>query len=237
MLNKKAIAMEKLIIWSILLVSFVLISFTVSRLVAKAEPMEAEIICRDSLLLKANTQIQIVNVEVASTPALCKTVDKKFAAAEKDEALQFIANSIERCWWIWLEGKYDQILGPRGIGGDDEAPKCFVCNTLVYQQGPTVTKTEIIDYLGRKNSRYVDASIIDYIQQRGYVDFYENTFSAEEVYAVVYASNIDEGFWSATFGRQLGFYPPYNQNGLWMLKLNRFDAAQPCLYQPDVAGE
>ena len=86
-------------------------------------------------------------------------------------------------------------------------------------------------------SRYVNADILSYIQERGYVEFYEDAFPSGEAYALVFASNIEEGFWTASFGRQLGFYPPYNQNGLWLLKLNRFDKAQPCYYQPDIAGE
>ena len=235
--NKKGLAMERVLIWSILLVSFVLITYSVGRMVSKAEPMEAELICRDSLLLHANTQIQIVNVEVASTPYLCRTVDKKFTTNEKEESLSFISNALEKCWWIWLEGRYDELLGHAWTPGGARNPRCFVCNTLTYQQGPAVTKTEILNYLARKNSRYVDGSIIEYIQQRGYLEVYEDSFPSEEIYAVVYASNVDEGFWTASYARQLGFFPPYNQNGLWLLGLDRFDEAQPCQYQPDIAGE
>ncbi|MBU0470177.1 MAG: hypothetical protein KKA62_05635 [Nanoarchaeota archaeon] len=236
MLSKKGIALSQLVIWLIILVSFVMIAFTIERFISKAEPLEAEIICRDSLALKAKTKIEIGPVE-GSTPSLCKTIDKKFSTTKRDEALDWFARSMERCWWIWLEGRHSEIFGPRGLLGSDEKTKCFVCNTLTYNQGPTLTKSELEQYLTSIKSRYKNADVSSYIQERGYFRLGEENFPSDQVYALIFASNIDEGLWKSSFQKLLGVDAPYTQNGLWLMSMNEFDKTKPCYYQPDVAGQ
>ncbi len=241
--DKKGIALTQLVLWTIILISFFLIAFSVERIISKSGSLESEIICRDSLILKAKTKVDLFDVKTISSPALCKTIDKKFSAVKKEEALDFFARSMERCWWIWLEGRLNEIFGIHGtignlIGNGDEKTKCFVCNTIVYQKGPTLTKGEILGRLGEMKSKYKNSDVLSYIQENGYIQLYETVFTSEEVYALVFASNIEESFWKGTsLSRLAGFEIPYNQNGLWLLKLNRFDKEQPCYYEPDVAGE
>lgn len=233
--RKKGIAMGRLVIWIIILFSFVMIAFTIERFISKAEPLEAEILCRDSLALKANLEIDI-GLGKVSTPALCKTIDKKFEGKKEDEALDWFTRSMERCWWIWLEGRYPEMFGSNGIFRTDEKTKCFVCNTLTYKDGPTISKTDLLDNLEKTSSKYAKGNVLSYIQKRGYVDIYEDIFPSDQVYALVFASNIETL-------REI--YPfilvdtegTKKQNGLWLMSLNRYDKVQPCYNQPDIAGE
>ncbi len=241
-MKKRGIAAGQLLIIMITLVAFVLIEGTVSRFISKAEGKEAEIICHDSLALKANTKVNAIVTDI-STPALCKTLDKKFSASSQEEAMDFMALAMERCWWIWLEGQYSEILGFAGLfefGQYGDKTRCFVCSTLIYEEGPAFSKQDFLTNLNQIKSKYRGGgSVLSYIQENGYVEVTEDYFNSQNVYAVVFASNIEESLWKAQgFGRIfLGSYPPYNQNGIWLLSMNRFEAAQPCYYQPDIAGD
>ncbi len=238
-MKKRGIAAGQLVIIMITLIAFVLIAGTVSRFISKAEGKEAEIICHDSLALKANTKIEVAGVTDISTPALCKTLDKKFSAGDQEEAMDFIALAMERCWWIWQEGQYGEMFGPRGFFGDDEKTKCFVCSTLIYEDGPTFSKSNLIQNLGLVKSKYRGGgSILSYIQENGYAEVWEESFSPHNVYGIIFASNVGDDFWdNPSISRLSGFEVPYNQNGIWLLSMNRLEAAQPCYYQPDIAGE
>jgi len=236
-IGKKGIALEQLVLWTIILISFFLIAFTVERIVSSAGPLESEIICRDSLILKSKTKTDVASIELLSSPDLCKTINKKFSAGKKEEALDFFSRSMERCWWIFLEGRINEVFGPRGLLGSDEKTKCFVCNTLVYQKGPTFTKGELLSHLEGINSRYKNSDVLSYIQERGYVQLYEEAYTSEQVYALVYASNIDDSVWKSSFVRFAGFDVPYTQPGLWLMNLNRFGNDELCYYQPDIAGQ
>ncbi|HLD72097.1 MAG TPA: hypothetical protein VJA23_00780 [Candidatus Nanoarchaeia archaeon] len=236
-MKKRGIAAGQLVIIMITLVAFVLIAGTISRFISKAEGKEAEIICHDSLALKANTKLDI-GIKDISTPALCKTLDKKFSASTQEEAMDFMALAMERCWWIWLEGQYDELFGSSVISVSKDKTKCFVCSTLIYEEGPAFSKLDFLNNLNQIKSKYRGGgSILSYIQENGYTHIIEESFNSQNVYAVVFASNIDENFWTTSGSRSMGFEIPYHQNGIWLLSMNRLEAAQPCYYQPDIAGE
>ena len=231
------LALQKLAIWLLTLFAFFFIALLIKNIISSSGPLQSEIICHDSLALKAKTTVSVGPQTIVSSPALCTTINKEISASKKDEAMDQFSRAMERCWWIWLEGRVNEVFGPQGVFGKDDKTKCFVCNTLVYQKGPTFTKTDLLLHLAELKSKYQKSDILSYIQDRGYVGVYEDAFTPGEVYALVFASNIDENIWKSSFGRIEGFGIPYNENGLWLLKLNRFDKQQPCYYQPDIAGE
>lgn len=235
---KKAMAAGQLVTIMIVLIAFVLIAGTITRFQSKLEGQEAELMCKNSLLLKAKTKIEAGSVTAISTPALCKTLDRKFSAKNKEEALDFVSKNMERCWWMWLEGQMNEIFGPRGIFGSDEKTKCFICYSLFYEDGPSFTQTDLLTNLNTLSSRYRGGgSILSYIQENGYVGVLDESYSSGNIFAVVFASNIEESIWKSSFVRLLGFDPPYNQNGIWFTSFNRFEKVQPCYYEPDIAGK
>ena len=235
--EKKAMETGMLVIIIITLVSFVLIAYSIREFVTKAEPKEAEVLCHDSLAVKASTRKRIGPVEI-STPSLCKTIDQTFSAETKEEASEFISRKMERCWWIWLEGRFSQLFGPRGLGDDDDKAQCFVCYNLIYEEGPTISNDDLLQGLIDANAKYrADGNVVNYIQETGYFNILENTLESRHVYSVIFASNIEEDFWENTFARSLGFYPEYNKNGIWLTDLQDFEQNQPCYDNGDKAGE
>jgi|SRR3989338_2154732 len=238
-MKKRGMTAATLVAIMITLVAFVLIAGTITRFVAKAEDKQAETVCRNTLALRANAKVEVGPVS-GSTPALCKTLEKKFSAETQEEAREYISKAMEQCWWIWLEGAPSEIFGSHGIvafTGDKEA-KCFVCYNLIYENGPTISKSDLLQDLGKVKSKYRGGgSVLSYIQERGYVEIKDQPYKSSNIYSVVFASNIEESFWKSSVGRYLGLFPPYNQNGIWLIDLNTLNKDNPCYVEKDIAGE
>src|SRR3989338_3645601 len=130
-MKKRGMTAATLVAIMITLVAFVLIAGTITRFVAKAEDKQAETVCRNTLALRANAKVEVGPVS-GSTPALCKTLEKKFSAETQEEAREYISKAMEQCWWIWLEGAASDIFGSSGFGNTG-GPKCFVCYNLIYE--------------------------------------------------------------------------------------------------------
>lgn len=178
MLNKKAIAMEQLVVIIIVIVSFLLIAGTLSRFLSKAEDKEAENLCRDSVALRANLAVRIGETEIKTVPRLCKTLDKDISG-DKEELKQQIADKMARCWWMFSEGSYDQILDANvlreALGVAKSENQCFLCYTLsvredkIESESGTIPPTEIMDYL--RDTQYPKlkgTTYLNYIQSYEY---------------------------------------------------------------------
>ena len=84
-MNKKAFEMGQLVIIIITIVGFIVTAAAVSR--AKADDSSAEVMCHDSIALRASTVINIntkdqgdidlIQGRIKAIPPLCKTVDVK----------------------------------------------------------------------------------------------------------------------------------------------------------------
>jgi len=259
MKNKKAMVAGKLITIMIVLVAFVLIVGTIVRFQAKAKGVEAEIACHNSLILKASVKIDLGATDL-STPALCKTLDYDFSARDKEQAMNYFGKKMERCWWIWLEGEYNEIFGSRGWFEGD-APKCFVCSTVAYEKGPEFSRTELLDEMSKLNAK-TGGDVLSYIQDKGYTLFLEETYPSDNVYAMIFASNMDQdlfkdiveaGLWGFVLPGGGGLTNPFaihkiyydvflaeekpnQENGIWLMSLDRFEQTQPCYYESDVSG-
>lgn len=172
MLNKKGIAMEQLVVIIIVIVSFLLIAGTVNRFLSKAEDKEAENLCRTSINFRAQTGVRVGGTEFKTTPSLCKTIDKDISG-ERVELKQQIADKMARCWWMFSEGSYDQILDTNVLrevlGVSKSENDCFLCYTLSIREdkidGKVIPPEEIMRYL--RDTQYPKikgTTYLDYIQ-------------------------------------------------------------------------
>src|SRR3989338_5948729 len=182
MMNKKSMEAAQLVAIMIVLVSFVLIAGTVTRFLAKANDKEAEALCHDSIALRARTQVNIesraLDAKIKTVPVLCKTIDKKITG-NREEIKQQIADKIARCWWMFGEGKHEEILGnrvdlaPALLGTDNQPNKCFNCYTLLIDQdtiegGNTIDSQELLRYMSTHTiPNTKDVPYLDYIQSYG----------------------------------------------------------------------
>jgi hypothetical protein len=213
----------------ITLVSFALILGTILRFYGQEDCTNLEKTCKETLAISAATSKSIGGVELFSFPKVCKTCDVHLKE-EKEKVLGEIGNRIDRCWWMFQEGKVSEILGKDVFPGKN---RCFICSTFSYSEGESISKPELLTYLKERQSLQVKGNTLDYIQKRGYLDITEDSISTQNSYALVYASNVDANWWSLQ--EFAGLVPSYDKNGLWLTHLSKVQ--NKCFIQQDIAGK
>ena len=180
--GKRGMEAAQIVIIIITIVSFMLIAGAVTRTYAKAEDKEAEVLCRNSIDLRARTMInvqgEIIDANINAVPVLCKTIVKK-VTGEREKIKEQIADSMARCWWMFHEGRYEEILQsssaillPSLYGFEEYENQCFTCYTLLVdapalKESP-ITAEEMMVYLStNKYSKAPNWSYLDYIQRYG----------------------------------------------------------------------
>lgn len=170
----KGMAAGTLVAMIITLAAFMLIASVIMNFVGQADEKEAELLCHDSIALRAATQInqkgEFVEAEVKSIPVLCKTIDKKVSGS-REEIKQEIANKIARCWWMFGEGRYEELLHGSSVTAlpslfkfQETENKCFNCYALIIGNidGGPISSDELMNYF--VNTKYPKLENITYLQ-------------------------------------------------------------------------
>ncbi|HLD40239.1 MAG TPA: hypothetical protein VJB13_03790 [Candidatus Nanoarchaeia archaeon] len=233
--SKKGLGMEFIITTSLLLISFFLIGGLLMRFTSKSSDAEAELLCQISIAQRAKTALNIdwssgkeglnlFKAQVKSIPPLCRTIDKKVSGS-RDQILQQVADSTARCWWMFGEGKYEELLDnvkadfmPAILGYDEASPnKCFNCYTILVDQndikGGPITTDEINQYLSSHVYGRVNKTYLDYIQGYGGPGRIVSTAAEilpREAYAIsIMPKNKKEStFWKGFIQQQIGLLLP-----------------------------
>ena len=196
--SKKGLGMEFIITTSLVLISFFLIIALFGRFASQTNDLEAELLCQTSIAQRARTALNIdkdisagseglslFKAQVKVIPPLCRTIDKKVSGS-REQVLRQVADSMARCWWMFGEGRYDELLKnvkadflPDVLGFEDLSPtlnskdanQCFNCYTILVNQdeisGGPIEANEITDYLRTKTYAKVNKTYLDYIQGFG----------------------------------------------------------------------
>ena len=181
MKSKKGLGMEFIITASLLLISFFLIAGLLGQFASKTTDLEAELLCQTSIAQRARTAIQVGETsgfELKLAPQLCRTIDKKVSGS-REQVLKEVSDKMARCWWMFGEGKYDEILDKftskgylkvlsmEGLGKND----CFNCYSMLIAQdeipGGPIKAAEINEYLRTKTYAKVNKTYLNYIQAHG----------------------------------------------------------------------
>ncbi|PIZ51465.1 hypothetical protein COY27_03680 [Candidatus Woesearchaeota archaeon CG_4_10_14_0_2_um_filter_33_13] len=159
-LNKKGMTASFLVGLIITIVSFMIIANVIFQFLGSAEDKEAELLCHDSLALRASTTIQLnqgkdqdwhdlLSGNVKMSPVLCKTIDIKLKGT-REEIKRAFAEKIARCWWMFGEGRYEEILdtgdlnvAPFFLGVHNEPNQCFNCYNIMIDQDEIVGDDEV----------------------------------------------------------------------------------------------
>ena len=182
--SKKAVMSASFIVGTMItLVAFVVIGGTVARFLGGMEEKEAEILCHDSIALRANTMITaegtLLKAEIMPVPVLCRTIDKKISGT-REEIMEQIAYSVARCWWMFGEGRYEELLKeseieviPSLFGMEKVKNDCFLCYTILIDEEDFGEKGdikigELLDHMyNNDHPKLKDVSYLDYIQYFG----------------------------------------------------------------------
>lgn len=232
-MNTKSFAMGQLVIIILTVVSFMLIATVVSRAFSNKDDAAAEALCQESIAWRAatvlnintdekskNLDIDVVKGKLKPIPTLCKTIDKKIDGDQRKIKEQ-LANQMARCWWMFNEGRYDEILHgskvvPALISNLDEANnECFVCYATIINEDKfddkkeSIKSEEFLNYLATTNyTKVPDKTYLDYIQSfggPGGVQILTN-IEPRHAYGITFmAKNIDnvESTWLGWFGKTI----------------------------------
>lgn len=179
--NKRGLTASFIIGMMITLVAFVLISGVLLRFTSKASDKEAEVLCQNSIALRAKSALsvkhELLSAEIKLVPPLCQTIDQKIKG-NRQQILRQVAESTARCWWMFGEGRYEELLDPSNLevlpsimGFNDYKNHCFNCYTLLIDQdeiedGP-IESDEINEFFRTKKYSKVNITYLDYIQKYG----------------------------------------------------------------------
>ncbi len=181
-MNKKAMTSGFLVAIIITLVAFVLIAGTVSRFMSKADDKAAEQLCHDSLALRVRSAVNIAGQEIKYSPMFCKTIDKKITGT-KEEVMKQIADKSARAWWMFGEGRYEEILkgGMKSVLPEfSSSNDCFLAYNIMIDEssgrllrrvlglkslGPSYSDDKLLqiasELLPRKSSREFNLGLLD----------------------------------------------------------------------------
>ena len=160
----------------IVLIAFIFIGAILMRFTAQTSDKEAELLCQNSIAIRARSALQVGSVNTKLVPALCRTVDTKVSGT-REKVLRHIADKMATCWWMFGEGRHEEILeslNAEGLIGvlslDNAGPnQCFNCYTVLVGDidgGPIGTE-EIHEFLIKNKYPKANTNYIDYIQSFG----------------------------------------------------------------------
>ena len=173
--------MEFIITASLLLISFFLIAGLLGQFASRTTDLEAELLCHTSIAQRARTAVQVGETsgfDLKLAPSLCRTIDAKVSGS-REQVLRGVSDKMARCWWMFNEGRSDEILDSfssdgylralsvEGLGRND----CFNCYSVLVDQkeipGGPIEAAEINEYLRTNNYAKVNKTYLDYIQGYG----------------------------------------------------------------------
>ncbi|MDP3990173.1 MAG: hypothetical protein Q8Q01_03125 [archaeon] len=198
MLNKKGqdVVLSTLGKWIILIAGFMVVVLVISLLFFRAEGVTKEQTCHASVISRIS--IPIGNEEFRLGPLSCETIDEKISG-NREEIKRQVADSMERCWWMFNEGRQDEVLSSgevkKALGFEDNKNQCFLCYTLTVDQdsivGGEIPSEETFNYLLENNHpKIAGTTYIDYIQSYGGPGAVGvlSPIKAKDIYGVVYLS-------------------------------------------------
>ncbi len=175
---KKGMEAGFLVALIITILGGLIIGGVVIRFMSNATDKEAENLCHDSVALRAKTGITHEGTfdreVVKMVPALCKTLDQKIDG-EREELKEKIAYKIARCWWMFGEGRYEELLDsseiaalPSVLSFDKLKNDCFVCYNFMIDEKEIasggIPSWEMVEYLSTHNHPLYSVTYLDYIQ-------------------------------------------------------------------------
>jgi hypothetical protein len=171
MINRKGIALATLVYIILAVAAMVVLAPIMYKFLTLSGEKSPEIICKESVDARAAIAVNIGSLEgVKAAPLLCKTIDKDISG-NKEEIQRQLADAIARCWWMYGEGRFEEIISTLpGLGSGN---KGMLCYTVVVEENDDfkgddrISIAEFIEYLGTTTYQKAGKSYLEYIQKGG----------------------------------------------------------------------
>tara|TARA_Y100000310_G_scaffold344364_1_gene456777 strand:- start:16469 stop:17347 length:879 start_codon:yes stop_codon:yes gene_type:complete len=131
--DRKGLAAGQLVLMLLIIAGLMLMLALLTGFFSKAEGQEEEILCYNSIATRAFTTFGS-NDNIKPFPVLCKTIDRD-VVGNREEIQAQVSHMMSRCWWMFGQGKHEEILSD---GGDffskvlnirPDGNQCFLCYT------------------------------------------------------------------------------------------------------------
>lgn len=221
-MNKKAIATNVLITILISIVFLLIVGGIMKNVDTNKTEQEKENRCKASIDNRARTAIgindnsewSVVKASLKGSPVLCETIKKKLKGDEL-ETLRSISEKVARCWWMFGEGRYEEMLHGSDFSmlfhGVETENACFDCyNLMIDTNNIDITSNELYDYMFEEKMLRHNMTYLEYIQSNGgpgrMIFLAPYGIKSDNVYTISFAAKNKEGsssFWT-TIGVGIG---------------------------------
>lgn len=166
--------MEQVVLIILLLAAAGMIITWLALSSSKVEEKADDVTCRTDIQLRSKVSFNPTSVLVNARPLLCKTSDHKLKGS-RVELEEQMARLMSRCWWMFNEGRQDDVLNSNQIAeffNWKGTNKCFICSTAIIDQseiedGP-ITAPQLYDYVTKTDHHKVKGEThLSYIQSYG----------------------------------------------------------------------
>lgn len=114
--------------------SFILVIMAISFFLQEAEDKTAESLCESANALATQVTFKNPVQDTRLAPRACKTIHKEYPEEGYPQTVEGVKENMladgAKCWKMWLEAKYPEILGGRGAFRSDEQARCHDCYTF-----------------------------------------------------------------------------------------------------------
>ena len=170
-------------------------SIVVARVVSKLPDEAGQIVCKNSVSLRANAALSVkapkfsdIYTNMKTTPLLCKTRDVQISGT-KQEVEQKLADLLSLCWWTFGEGKYSYTIEDFWQGDT-----CFACFSVTIKDikdpKTTIGVQEFEDWLKTNTNANKNVTYYQYLTNfeniPGVVAFY-NIIEEKKTYKILYS--------------------------------------------------
>ena len=178
-MNKKAIAINVLISIMISVLFLFMVGSAIKNLDTNKEEKELEVRCKTSIDNRARTAIgvnedsdlSVLKATIKSSPVLCETIKKKLKG-DDSKVLREISEKLARCWWMFGEGKYEEILHgtdvsflPLLFDHAEMKNSCFDCyNLMIDSNNVDITPPDLTRYIYETSMLNFNMTYLEYIQ-------------------------------------------------------------------------
>ena len=149
--------MEILLLTFVGIMLFSLFSYGAS----KANDKLSENLCRTFNVLRFATEIDAGPAKFKVAPNACKTINKRDelpskefkynTQGEQEGAKAEIRDMMARCWWMWVEGKYQNMFNSKWYNLKNG---CFICYSFSVADNKNVGTFTYEDFARSLNSEY-----------------------------------------------------------------------------------
>jgi len=187
--GKKGLTMAFIVTVMSSLIGFVLLSYVLSGFMASFDEKQTESTCRNSIALRGATALNVggdedkIEAVIKAIPVTCRTIDLEVTGT-KEEIMEEIAYRTARTWWMFGEGRYEELLHgsevtllPKLFGTHNLKNKCFNSYTIIIDQDEikdeegndvlAISSEDLITYFSTHNHPQYNVTYLNYIQSYG----------------------------------------------------------------------